>query len=66
MTTTKGVKLLEHEMKIIKRILEKKIRALMEVDDMQFDFMPGRGTTNALFIVRRMQEEYRVKKLYDR
>ena len=24
--------------------------------------MPGRGTTNALFVVRRMQEEYRVKK----
>ena len=48
-------------MKIVERV-----RALVEVDDMQFDFMPGRGTTNALFIVRRMQEEYRVKKLYDR
>ena len=24
--------------------------------------MPGRGTTDALFVVRRMQEEYRDKK----
>ena len=29
---------------------------------MQFGFMPGRGTTNALFVARRMHEEYRLKK----
>ena len=57
----RGVKLLEHEMKIVERVLEKRIRALVAVDDMQFGFMPGRGTTGAFFIVRRMQEEYRKK-----
>ena len=57
----RGVKLLEHGMKIIERVLEKKIRALMVVDDMQFGFMPGRRMTDALFIVRRMQEEYMEK-----
>ena len=33
---------------------------------MQFDFMPERGTIHAVFILRRMQEEYRtkLKKLY--
>ena len=33
---------------------------------MQFGFMPGKGTTDALFILRRMQEEFRgrEKKLY--
>ena len=38
----------------------------MKVDDMQFGFMPGKGTTDALFILRRMQEEFRgkEKKLY--
>ena len=38
----------------------------MKVGDMQFGFMPGKGTTNALFILRRMQEEFRgrEKKLY--
>ena len=29
---------------------------------MQFSFMPGRGTTDALFVVRRMQEKHRDKK----
>ena len=60
------VKLLKHGMKIIERVLEKRIRALVEVDDMQFGFMPERATTDALFIVRRMQEEHREKdkKLY--
>ena len=28
---------------------------------MQFGFMPGRGTTDAHFIVRRVQEEYKKK-----
>ena len=28
---------------------------------MQFGFMPGKGTVDAIFIVRRMQEEYQKK-----
>ena len=62
----RGVKLLEHGMKIVERVLEKRIGALVKVNGMQFDFIPRRETTNALFIVRRMQEEYRKKhkKLY--
>ena len=62
----RGVKLLERAMKIVKRVLEKRTRELVKVDDMQFGFMPGKGTTDALFILRRMQEEFRgrEKKLY--
>ena len=53
-------------MKIVERVLEKWIRALVNLNEMQFGFMPGKGTTDALFILRRMQEEYREKgeKLY--
>ena len=53
-------------MNIVERMLEGRIPKLVKVDAMQFGFMPRRGTTNALFVVRRMQEEYRgkVKKLY--
>ena len=48
-------------MKIVERVLEKRVKALVEVDDMQFGFMPRRGMADVLFIVRRMQEEYRKK-----
>ena len=62
----RGVKLLEHAMKIVERVLERRIRKVVKVDEMQFGFMPGKGTTDALFILRRLQEEYRdkEKKLY--
>ena len=53
------VKLLEHAMKIEDRMLENSIKELVTIDDMQFGFMPGKGTTHALFIFRRMQEEFR-------
>ena len=60
------VKLLEHAMKIVERVLENRIRGLVTTDDMQFGFMSGKGTTHALFLLRRMQEEFRgrEKKLY--
>ena len=57
----RGVKLLEHGMKIIEKVLEKRIRALVDFDEAQFGFMPGKGTIDALFLVRRLQEEYRAK-----
>ena len=62
----RGVKLLEHAMKIVERVLVNRIRRIVEVDEMQFGFMPGKGTTDAVFILRRLQEEYRAKgkKLY--
>ena len=55
----RGVKLLEYAMKIVERVLENGIRELVMIDDMQFGFMPEEGTTHALFILRRMQEEFR-------
>ena len=46
-------------MKIVERVLENRIRGLVTIDDMQFGFTPGKRTTHALFIFRRMQEEFR-------
>ena len=51
------IKLLSHTMKIWDRI----VRGEMEVAEEQFRFMPGRGTTNAIFILRQMAEKYREK-----
>ena len=39
-------------------IIEDLIRDIIKIDDMQFGFMPGGGTTNAIFIVRQVQEAY--------
>ena len=65
------MKLLECKMKIgiggkdkrIERVSEKKIRVLVEVDNLQLGFIQGRGTIDALFIVKRMQEEYKKIKI---
>ena len=38
-------------MKIIERVLERRIRALVDFDEAQFGFMPGKGTIDALFLV---------------
>ena len=56
-----GVKLREHSMKRVERVLENRIRGLVTINDMQFGFMPGKSTIRALFILRRMQEEFRRK-----
>jgi len=62
----RGIKLLEHAMKVMERIFKHRIRQQIEVDDMQLGFMKGKGTNNAIFTVRQMQENFRVKgkKLY--
>ena len=54
----RGVKLLEHGMKIIGRVLDRRIRALVDFNEAQFGYMPAKGTINALFLVRRLQKEH--------
>ena len=34
------------------------IRQVVSIDDSQFGFVPGRGTTDAIFVVRQLQEKY--------
>ena len=62
----RGIKLLEHGLKIFERIMEKRIRNIVYIDKSQFGFMPGRGTTDAIFVVRQVQEGYlgKSKRLY--
>ena len=43
------IKLLEHAMKVVERIFEHRIRQQIEVDDVQFGFMKGKGTTECHF-----------------
>ena len=53
-----GLKLTEQVMKILERIVDGLIRQLVSIDDSQFGFIPGRGTKDAIFVVRQLQEKY--------
>ena len=54
----RGLKLLEQAMKVIERVADSLIREQVDIDEMQYGFTPGRGTTDAIFILRQMQEKY--------
>ena len=63
----RGLKLLEHAMKgLFERVIEEKIREQVNIGDMQFGFMNGKGTIDAIFIARQLQKRYleKKKKLY--
>ena len=42
--------------------MEARLKQTLHIDDMQFGFTPGEGTTDAVFILRQLQERYLVKK----
>ena len=39
-------------MKVVERIFQHRIRQQIVIDDMQFGFMKGKGTTDAIFTAR--------------
>ena len=45
----RGIKLLEHAMKVLERVIEGRVRGIVKIDSMQFGFMAGRSTTDAIF-----------------
>ena len=62
----RGIKLLELGLKVFDRIMDRRIRNGVAIDESQFGFMPGRGTVDAIFIIRQLQEKYigKNRKLY--
>ena len=53
----RGIKLLEIMLKIYERVVERRIRERVTIRDNQFGFMSGRGTVDAIFILRQVQEK---------
>merc|ERR1712121_389681 len=51
----RGIKLLEHGLKIFDGIIDVRIRKIVKIDESQFGFIPGRGTMDAVFVVRQLQ-----------
>ena len=62
----RGLKLTEQVMKILERIPDGLITQLVSINDSKVGFVPGRGTTDAIFVVRQLQEKYLTanKRLY--
>ena len=54
----RGLKLIEQVMRVLEHVVEGLIRQRVEIDEMQCGFMSGRGTTDAIFIVRQLQEKH--------
>ena len=54
----RGIKLTDQVMKLLDRVLDSSISKMVNRDDMQFGFVPGRGTTDAIFIFCQLQEKY--------
>ena len=58
----RGIRLLEHAMKVYEKVLEGRLREILQIDSRQFGFMSGKSTIDAIFILRQLQEKYREKK----
>jgi len=42
--------LLEHAMKVVEMIFEDRIRQQIDIDDIQFGFMKGKGKVHCFFV----------------
>ena len=54
----RGLKLTDHVMKLVQHVLERRIRKMVDIDEMQFGLVSGRSATDAVFIVRQLREKY--------
>ncbi|XP_063590671.1 uncharacterized protein LOC134767573 [Penaeus indicus] len=54
-----GIKLTSHTLKIWERVIDVRLRTMVHVGEEQFDFMPNRSTTDAIFILRQIIEKHR-------
>ena len=55
----RGIKLMCHSMKLYERIIENRLRNMVDISEHQFGFMKGKSTTDAIFALRQLQEKYR-------
>ncbi|KAK3551351.1 hypothetical protein QTP70_015027 [Hemibagrus guttatus] len=55
----RGIKLMSHTMKVWERVVEARIRKVVEICEQQYGFMPRKSTTDAIFALRILMEKYR-------
>jgi hypothetical protein len=61
-TNYRGIKLMSHTMKLWERIIEHRLRGVINVTENQFGFMPERSTIEAIFLIRQLMERCREQK----
>ncbi|KAK3509791.1 hypothetical protein QTP70_011160 [Hemibagrus guttatus] len=55
----RGIKLMSHTMKLWERVVEARLRKVVEICEQQYGFMPRKNTTDAIFALRILIEKYR-------
>ena len=53
----RGIKLTEHGLKILERVLDERFRDIVNIGRQHYGFMKGKGTVDAIFIIRQLQEK---------
>ncbi|KAK3509141.1 hypothetical protein QTP70_020253 [Hemibagrus guttatus] len=53
------IKLMSHTMKIWERVVEARLRKVVEICEQQYGFMPRKSRTDAIFALRNLMEKYR-------
>ena len=48
----RGIKLMSHTMKLWERVINSRTRNEVTIAEKQFGFLPGRSTTDAIFVSR--------------
>ncbi|KAK3541097.1 hypothetical protein QTP86_013352 [Hemibagrus guttatus] len=54
-----GITLMSHTMKLWERVVEARLRKVVEICEQQYGFMPRKSTTDAIFALRILMEKYR-------
>ena len=55
----RGIKLMNHTMKLLERLIEQRLKKETNVSENQFGFMRGRSTMEPIYLLRRLMERYR-------
>ncbi|KAK3517427.1 hypothetical protein QTP70_010672 [Hemibagrus guttatus] len=55
----RGIKLMSHTMKLWEKVVEARLRKVVEICEQQYGFMPRKSTTDAIFALRILMEKYR-------
>ena len=56
--SNRDIKLTEHGLKILKRIIDKRLREILDIKGLQYGFRKGMRTSHAIFIVKQLMEKY--------